>query len=52
MKSNKKKEIYFWLLWLVLVILWNYGFPNAKPFYDVLIAVLLSILSMLFKKLK
>ena len=32
-----------WLLWLLLVILWNYGFPNASPFQDVLVAVFLSI---------
>ena len=50
--NNHKKEIFYWLFWLILVFLWNYGFPNAKPFYDVLIAVLLSILFMLFKKLK
>ena len=50
MQKNKKKEIYFWFSWLVLVILWNYGFPNAKPLYDVLVAVLLSILFILLKK--
>ena len=48
-KNNKKKDIYFWLLWLVLVILWNYGFPDAKPFLDVLIAVILSILFIIIK---
>jgi hypothetical protein len=50
--NNHKKEIFYWLFWLTLVFVWNYGFPNAKPLYDVLIAVLLSILFMLFKKLK
>ena len=33
-----------WLIWLVCVILWNYGFPQASPFQDVLVAVILSIL--------
>ena len=33
-----------WLTWLVLVILWNYGFPSASPFLDVSVAVFLSIL--------
>jgi len=33
-----------WLAWLVLVILWNYGFPQATPFQDVIVAVILSIL--------
>ena len=48
--DNKKKEIYFWLLWLVLVILWNYGFPATKPFFDVLVAVILSLIFILIKK--
>lgn len=50
MKKNKKKEIYFWFSWLILVILWNYRFPKAKPLYDVLVAILLSILFILLKK--
>ena len=33
-----------WLVWLVFVILWNYGLPNATPLQDVLVAVILSIL--------
>ena len=33
-----------WLVWLALVILWNYGYPNASPLQDVLVAVILSIL--------
>jgi len=47
--DNKKKDIYF-CLWLVLVILWNYGFPAAKPFFDVLVAVILSLIFILIKK--
>lgn len=50
MKSNKKREIYFWLLWLLLVILWNYGFPKAKPIYDVMAAVILSIFFIFLSK--
>ncbi len=38
---NKKIN---WSIWLMLVILWNYGFPQATPFQDVLVAVFLSIL--------
>ena len=38
--------------WLILVILWNYGYPNAKPFYDVLVAVILVVVFILIKKLK
>ena len=37
MKKNKK----IFLMWLVLVIAWNFGAPGAAPIYDVLIAVLL-----------
>ena len=33
-----------WLAWLALVILWNYGYPNATPLQDVIVAVILSIL--------
>ena len=33
-----------WSIWVVLVILWNYGFPQATPLQDVLVAVFLSIL--------
>ena len=33
-----------WIIWLFFVILWNYGFPQATPFQDVLVAVFLSIL--------
>ncbi|MDB2350142.1 hypothetical protein N9V44_01350 [Flavobacteriaceae bacterium] len=32
-----------WFLWLLLVCVWNFGWPEVKPIYDVLVAVLLSI---------
>ena len=32
------------MAWLVLVILWNYGYPKATPLQDVIVAVFLSIL--------
>ena len=41
-----------WFAWLVLVILWNYGFPKATPLQDVLVAVILSVLFMIIKKLQ
>tara|TARA_B100000686_G_C16498963_1_gene816036 strand:- start:588 stop:758 length:171 start_codon:yes stop_codon:yes gene_type:complete len=40
--------IYF--IWLVGVIVWNYGVPNATPLEDVVVAVILSFLSMGLKK--
>jgi len=39
-----------WLIWLILVIMWNYGFPNATPLQDVIVAVILSILFIIIKK--
>ena len=39
-----------WFAWLVLVILWNYGFPNATPLQDVLVAVILSVLFIIINK--
>ncbi len=41
-----------WFAWLVLVILWNYGFPKATPIQDVLVAVILSVLFIIIKKLQ
>ena len=38
--------------WLVLIILWNYGFPNATPLQDVLVAVILSVLFIIIEKLQ
>ena len=44
----KKNKIYF--IWLIGVITWNYGFPQATPFLDVLAAIVLSFLSFGLKK--
>ena len=41
-----------WLVWLFLVILWNYGFPNASPFQDVLVAVILSVFLIIIQMLQ
>ena len=41
-----------WILWLGLVILWNYGFPQATPFQDVIVAVILSILFIIIQMLQ
>ncbi len=42
-------EKFNWLAWLILVILWNYGFPEATPFQDVFVAVILSLLFIIIK---
>ena len=39
-----------WLIWFFLVILWNYGYPEAAPFYDVLVAAILSLIFIIIKK--
>jgi hypothetical protein len=51
MKKISKGFIY-WTVWLGLVILWNYGYPNALPFFDVLVAVVLSFIFIFIKKIK
>ena len=38
-----------WLVWLILVILWNFGFPEATPLEDVVVAVILSLLFIIIK---
>ena len=38
------------VIWLIMVIAWNFGFPNASPLEDVLIAVILSLLNIAMKK--
>tara|TARA_B100000029_G_C17256646_1_gene844816 strand:+ start:60 stop:212 length:153 start_codon:yes stop_codon:yes gene_type:complete len=37
-------------IWLVGVILWNFGYPAAKPIEDVIAAIILSLISMGLKK--
>ena len=39
-----------YIIWLIGVVLWNFGFPNATPIADVIVAILLSFLSMGLKK--
>ena len=39
-----------YLIWLIGVIIWNFGFPNAPPIADVVVAILLSFISVSLKK--
>jgi hypothetical protein len=39
-----------YIIWLIGVILWNFGVPEAAPIEDVLVAIVLSILSIGLKK--
>ncbi len=39
-----------YIIWLIGVIIWNFGFPEAMPIADVVAAILLSFLSISLKK--
>ena len=39
-----------YIIWLICVIAWNFGFPNATPVADVIMAILLSFVSLALKK--
>jgi hypothetical protein len=39
-----------YIIWLIGVIVWNFGFPNATPIADVIVAILLSFVSFWLKK--
>ena len=40
------------LLWVVLVMVWNYGFPEATPFQDVIAAIFLSFFPTVVRRFK
>tara|TARA_Y100000814_G_scaffold224539_1_gene168500 strand:+ start:2608 stop:2754 length:147 start_codon:yes stop_codon:yes gene_type:complete len=46
---NQKKKIF--IIWVFLVILWNFGVPGAPPIYDVLVAVVLSFFPVWLKRI-
>ena len=50
--SKLMKKKINWLAWLILVILWNYGFPRATPLQDVLVAVILSVFLIIIQRLQ
>ena len=39
-----------YIIWFIGVILWNYGVPNASPTEDVIVAIILSFMSIGLKK--
>jgi hypothetical protein len=39
-----------YIIWLIGIILWNFGYPAAKPVEDVIAAVILSFISIGLKK--
>tara|TARA_B110000977_G_C10762864_1_gene371423 strand:- start:97 stop:264 length:168 start_codon:yes stop_codon:yes gene_type:complete len=52
LKNDKKKDTVIWIVWLIIVILWNFAYPEAKPIYDVFVAVVLSLIIIFIKKIK
>jgi len=39
-----------YIVWLIGVVLWNFGYPTAKPIEDVIAAIILSFISIGLKK--
>jgi hypothetical protein len=39
-----------YIIWLIAVITWNFGVPGAVPIEDVIVAILLSFLSIFLQK--
>tara|TARA_B100001123_G_scaffold388573_1_gene464690 strand:- start:334 stop:474 length:141 start_codon:yes stop_codon:yes gene_type:complete len=38
------------IIWLIMVIAWNFGYPEASPLEDVVVAVMLSLFNLILKK--
>ena len=38
------------VIWLVMIIWWNFGYPQASPLEDVIVAVILSLFNIYLKK--
>jgi hypothetical protein len=43
LKFNSKSKVF--IIWLIAVVVWNFGFPSVPPIADVIVAVLLSFAS-------
>jgi len=39
-----------YIICLIGVIIWNFGYPAAKPIEDVIVAIILSLISFWLKK--
>jgi len=40
-----------YILWLIGIVMWNFGVPGAAPIQDVIISIILSLLSIGLKKI-
>jgi len=38
------------IIWFVLIVAWNFGYPEASPLEDVIVAVILSLFNIGLKK--
>jgi hypothetical protein len=43
--ANFNRKTLTWLVWLLLIITWNYGVPAATPLEDVFVSVILSLIT-------
>ena len=48
----KKQFDTIWFIWLILVSIWNFGWPSVPPIADIFVAVALSILAYQYKNRK
>tara|TARA_Y100000992_G_scaffold281430_1_gene229181 strand:+ start:317 stop:457 length:141 start_codon:yes stop_codon:yes gene_type:complete len=39
-----------YIIWLIGIVIWNFGVPKASPLEDVIVAILLSLLTLALKK--
>jgi hypothetical protein len=37
-------------IWFVMIVAWNFGYPEASPLEDVVVAVILALFNVLLKK--
>tara|TARA_S200000501_G_scaffold210282_1_gene197548 strand:- start:203 stop:367 length:165 start_codon:yes stop_codon:yes gene_type:complete len=44
MDAKVFKNYCSWIIWLILLIIWNYALPEATPLEDVLIGIALAML--------
>tara|TARA_B100000073_G_scaffold192269_1_gene159129 strand:+ start:468 stop:608 length:141 start_codon:yes stop_codon:yes gene_type:complete len=38
------------VIWFIFVIAWNFGYPEASPSEDVLVAIILALFNIFMKK--
>ena len=38
------KYFFSWVIWLVLLIIWNFAYPQANPLEDVFIGIVLAMM--------